>query len=112
MNKPVYLRLSILDLNKTVIYEFWYYYVKLKYGENIKRCYINTDSYIVQVKTVNIYKDIAENVETRFDSSNFELGRPLPNWTISDQTIATERKNKQVIRLTRLKKQKAQKRVL
>ena len=112
MNKPVYLGLSILDLNKTVIYEFWYYYVKLKYVENIKCCYINTDSYIVQVKTVNISKDIAENVETRFDSSNFELGRPLPNRTISDQTIATERKNKQVIRLTRLKKQKAQKRVL
>ena len=50
MNKPVYLGLSILDLSKTVIYEFWYDYVKPKYGENAKRCYMNTDSFIVHVK--------------------------------------------------------------
>ena len=78
MNKPVYLALPMLDLSKTVIYEFWYDYVKPKYGENAKFCYMNTDSFIVHVKIDDIYKDIAEDVETRFDTSDFELGRPLP----------------------------------
>ena len=69
MNKPVYLGLSILDLSKTVMYEFWYDYVKPKYGENAKLCYMDTDSFIVHVKTDDIYKDIAEDVETRFEIS-------------------------------------------
>ena len=77
MNKPVYLGLSILDLSKTVMYEFRYNYVKPKYGENAKHCYMDTDSFIVHVKTDDIYKDIAEDVETRFDTSNFEIERPL-----------------------------------
>ena len=78
MNRPVYLGLSILDLNKSVMYEFWYDYLKPKYGENAKRCFMDTDSFIVHVKTDDIYKDIAEDVETRFDTSNFEIDRPLP----------------------------------
>ena len=75
MNKPVYL--SILDLNKTVMYEFRYDYVKSIYGENAKLCYMNTDNFIVHVKIDDIYKDIAEDVETRFDISNFEIDRPF-----------------------------------
>ena len=51
MNKPVYLGLSILDLSKTVMYEFWYDYVKPKYDENAKLCYMDTDSFIVHIKT-------------------------------------------------------------
>ena len=47
MNKPVYISLSILDLIKTVLYEFWYDYVKPKYCENARLCYIDTDSFIV-----------------------------------------------------------------
>ena len=47
MNKPVYVSLSILDLIKTVLYEFWYDYVKPKYGENARLCYMDTDSFIV-----------------------------------------------------------------
>ena len=78
MNKPVYLGLSILDLNKTVMYEFWYDYVKPKYGENAKLCYMYTDSFLVHVKTDDNYKHIAEDVETRFDTSNFKIDRPLP----------------------------------
>ena len=77
MSKPVYLGVLVLDLRKTVMYEFWYDYVKLKYGENVKLLYMDTEICIVHVKTDYIYKDIAKDVETRFDTSNFELGRPL-----------------------------------
>ena len=88
MNNLVYLGLSTLHLSKTVTYEFWYDYLEPKYGENAKVCYVDTDSFIVHVKTDNIYKDIAENVDTRFDTSNYEIDRPLP-----------KRKNKKVIGL-------------
>ena len=54
------------------MYKFWYDYVKPKYGENAKLCYMDTDSVIVHAKTADIYKDIAEDVETKFDTSNFE----------------------------------------
>ena len=60
------------------MYEFWYDYLKLKYGGNVKLCYMDTFSFIVHVKTDDIYKDIAKTVETRFDTSNFEIDRPLP----------------------------------
>ena len=67
MNKPVYLGLSMLELNERLIYEFWYDYVKPKCDENAKLRYMDTDSFIAYIKTDNIYKDIAEDVETRFD---------------------------------------------
>ena len=76
MSKPVYLRLSMLDLSKTVIYEFWYDYIKSKNGENVKLCYMGTDSLIVHLKTDDTYKDIVEDVETRFDISNYKTARP------------------------------------
>ena len=60
INKPVYLGLSILDMSKTVMHEFWYDYLKPKYGENAKLCYMDTGSFIVLIKTDYIYKDIAE----------------------------------------------------
>ena len=78
MNKPVYLGLLILELSKMFKYEFRYDYVKPKYGENTKRCYMDIDSFIVHVKTDDIYKDLAVDFETRFDTSNFDLYRPLP----------------------------------
>ena len=73
MNKSVFFSLSILDPSKTVMYEFWYDCLKPKYGEHAKLCYMDTDSFIVDVKTEDIYKDLAEDVETKFDNSNFEL---------------------------------------
>ena len=63
MNKLVYLALLLLDLSKTLMYEFWYDYVKPKYDENAKLCYMDTDSVLVHVKTDDIYKDIAEDGE-------------------------------------------------
>ena len=68
----------MLDQSKTVMYECWYIYIKPKYCENAKFCYMDTDSFIVHVKTDGIYKDITEDIETRFDILNFELERPLP----------------------------------
>ena len=60
------------------MYEFWYDYVKLKYREKPKFRYMDTDSFIVYVKTDDIYKDITEDVESKFDISNYELDRPFP----------------------------------
>ena len=57
------------------MYEFWYDYVKPKYGEKAKLCYMDKDSFIVYIKTDDIYKDIAEDVETTFGTSNYELDR-------------------------------------
>ena len=67
----------MLELSKTLVYEFWYDYVKPKYGEKAKLCYMNTESFIVYIKKDNIYKDIAEDVETRFNTLNYELDGPL-----------------------------------
>ena len=78
MNKPVYLGFLRLDLSKIVMYQFWYDYIKPKYGQKVKLCYMDTYSFIVYVKTDDIYKDIAEDVETRFDLSSYEIDRPLP----------------------------------
>ena len=73
MNKPVCFGLSILELSRILIYEFWYDCVKLKYGEKIKLPDMETDSFIVNIKTDNIHKDIIEDVETIFDTSNDQL---------------------------------------
>ena len=70
MNKPVYLGLSILEISKTLMYEFWYDYMKPKYGDNVKLCYIDTDSFTMHIKTEDFYKDLANDVEKRFDTSN------------------------------------------
>ena len=78
MNKPVYLDLSILELSKMVMYGFWYDYVKTKYGEKAKLCYMDIESFIVYIKTDDIYKESTKNFKTRFNTLNFELDRPFP----------------------------------
>ena len=73
------------------MHEFWYDYIKPKYQYNqynAKLCYMDTDSFIIHVKTENVYEDIADHVEKRFDTSNYEINRPLPTG-----------KNKKVIEL-------------
>ena len=72
MNKPVYLVLSILEISKTLMYEFWYDYVKPKYQNNVKLCYMDADSLIINIKTEDFYEDIANEIEKRFDTSNYE----------------------------------------
>ena len=51
MNKPIYLRLSILDISKILMYEFWHDYMKPKYGNKAKLCYMDTDSFVMNIKT-------------------------------------------------------------
>ena len=79
MNKPVYLGQAILDLNKIMMYEFHYDYMKRKYSEeNLKLCYMDTDSLVYKIKTEDFYKDIAEDVESRFDTGGYVPDGPLP----------------------------------
>ena len=69
MNKPTHLDLSMLELSKILMYEFWYDYVKPKYGEKAKMCYMDTDSfilYIKYIKTDDIYEDIGEMFKLDF----------------------------------------------
>ena len=68
MNKPIYLRLSILEISKTLMYEFWYDYMKPKYNNDVKLCYMDTDSFIMNIKINDFYKDISNDVENRFDT--------------------------------------------
>ena len=87
MNKPIYLGLSILEISKILMYEFWYDYMKPKYNDNVRLCYMDTDSFVMHIKTNDIYKDIANDIENRFDTSNYEVNmsetsalarKPLP----------------------------------
>ena len=78
MNKPIYLGLSILEISKILMYEFWCDYMKPKYGNNVKLCYMDTDSFIMNIKKSYFYEDIVNDVENRFDTSNYEVSRPLP----------------------------------
>ena len=65
MDKLVYLGLSILELSKALLHEFCYDYIKPKYQNNAKLCYMDTDSFIINIKTEDFYKDIAEDVEKK-----------------------------------------------
>ena len=70
--------MSILEISKKLMYEVWYDNMKPKYGDNVKFCYMDTISFIMHIKTEDFYKDIANDVEERFDTSNYEVNRPLP----------------------------------
>ena len=72
MNKRIYLELSILEISKILMYEFWHGYMKPKYNNDIKLCYLDTDSFVMHIKTNDFYKDIASDVENRFDTSNLK----------------------------------------
>ena len=80
MNKPVYLGMSILDISKTLMYEFWYDYVKPKYKDKAKLCYMDTDSFVINIFTEDFFEDINNDVERWFDTSNYDKNdkRPLP----------------------------------
>ena len=80
MNKPIYLRQEILDISKTLMYGFWYDYLKPQYGNNVRLCYMDTDSFVIYIKTDDFFKYITNDVERRFDTSKYDEKneRPLP----------------------------------
>ena len=80
MNTPIYVGASIFHISKTLMYKFWYDYLKPKYNDNIKFCDMDTDSFIINIETEDIYEDIANDVERWFDTSNYDKNdkRPLP----------------------------------
>ena len=80
MNKPVYLGQAVLDLSKTLTYEFHYDYMRPKYGSKVSLCYMDTDSFVYEIEAEDFYRDIAKDVEKRFDTSGYSKddNRPLP----------------------------------
>ena len=78
MNKPIYSGLSILKISKILMYEFWYDYMKPKYNDNVRLCYMDTNNFVMHIKTNDFYKDISDDVECKFNISNYEVKRPLP----------------------------------
>ena len=80
MTKPLYLGMSILDISKTLMYEFWYDYIEPEYRDRAKLCYTDTDSFVIYIITEYFFEDISNDVERWFDTSNYNENdkRPLP----------------------------------
>ena len=80
MTKPLYLGMSILDISKTLMYEFWYDYIRQKYGDRAKLSYTDNDSFIIYIKTEDFVEDVSNDIERWFDTSNYDKNdkRSLP----------------------------------
>lgn len=76
LNKPIFLGMGILELSKTLMYDFHYNYIKEKYGENANLLFTDTDSLCYEIKTKDFYADISDDVWEKFDTSNFDKGHP------------------------------------
>ena len=88
VNKPIYLGMSILDISKTLMYEFWYGYIKPKYKDKAKLCHMDTDSFVIKTFTKEFLQDINNDVERWFDTSNCDK---------NDKRLLSIGKNKKVI---------------
>ena len=71
LNKPIYVGMSVLGISKTLMYEFWYAYIKPKYRDRSKLCYMDTGSFVIYIKTEDFYEEIADDVEKWFHTSNY-----------------------------------------
>ena len=80
MTKPLYLGMSILGIDKTLMYRFWYDYIRANYGDRAKLCYTDTDSFVIHIITEDFFEDISGDAERWFDTSNYVENdkRPLP----------------------------------
>ncbi len=76
-NKPIQIGMSILDLSKTLMYEFHYDYIKPKWGNDATLLFTDTDSFCYEIKTEDFYEDISGDVNAWFDTSNYEKDHPL-----------------------------------
>ena len=79
MDKPIAVGQAILDISKVLMHEFYYDYLKSKYQDKVKLCYMDTDSFILQIQTDDFYEDISNDVDKCFDTSNYDKNdnRPL-----------------------------------
>ena len=87
INKPIYLGQAVLDLSKTLMFEFWYDYLKPMYGDKIRLCYTDTDSFIMHIKTDDFYKDISADVDKWFDTSNFKTNDNGPLEIVKNKKV-------------------------
>ena len=78
MTKPLYLGMSILDISKIPMYEFWYNYIIPKYGDKAKLFYTDSDNFIIYIKTEDFFEDISNNVGKWFHTSNFNKKDKIP----------------------------------
>ena len=80
MNKPVYVGQAVLDISKTLMYEFWYDYIIPKYDDKVKLCYMDTDSFIFHIKTNDFHEDIMSDLKKWYDTSKIDqkLNRCIP----------------------------------
>ena len=89
MTKPLYLSMSILDVSKILMYEFWYNYIIPKYEDKAKLCYTDIDSFIIYIKTEDFFEDISSDVKKWFDTLAiikrikylFQQGKIKSNWS-------------------------------
>ena len=72
MNQLIYLSQAILDISKTLMYEIWCDYIKPKHEDKARLCHMDTDSFIINIKTQDFYEDISDDVEKWFDTSNYD----------------------------------------
>ena len=82
-NEQVGLSTTILEMNKIMIYDYWYDYTKPEYGDCVKLCYTDMNSFISHIKSEYVFVDITGDVETRFDASNYEVYQIMNHYTIN-----------------------------
>ena len=87
MNKPLYLGMSILDISKTIMYEFWYEYIKPKYKEKTKLCYMDTDSFVINIFTEDFFEDINNDIKWWFETSNYDKNDKRPPKTEINKNV-------------------------
>ena len=68
LNRPIFVGMSVLDLSKTLLYDFYYNKLLKQYGKNVDLLYTDTDSLLLEIKTENVYKDIERNIEEYYTS--------------------------------------------
>ena len=78
MDKPIAVGQAVLDISKTSMYKFLYYYLKPMYQDNIKLCYMDTDGFIIHIQADDLFKDIANNVDKWFHTSKYDKNENRP----------------------------------